>query len=330
MNALLDVARQRGVSAARLLAGTGLTEGDLAHPGCVISQDAEHHAIENLIALCGDVPGLGLEAGARYRFTTLGPLGVAMVSGSTLADATCLALNYGDLFDPFATLELQSDDLRFGVTVRPRLVAPGLVRFVKERAVAALLATWRDIARRELLPSGVSFAFARPTVDALYSRVTGLHVGFASTHTQLSMNAADMALPLVHADPYAVRVAEGQCQQLRNAVRDRASVAGRVKTLLRSHSEGVPEMGEVAAVLCLSERTLRRRLQKEGTTFAVLCDEIRRSTAEHLLSSSHLPIAHIAGQLGYAEPASFIHAFKRWKGRTPGEFRSALATEATP
>jgi hypothetical protein len=62
-----------------------------------------------------------------------------MVSGSTLADATRLVLDYGDLFDPFVTFELQRDDSRFGVTVRPQLVSPQLVRFVTERAVAALL-----------------------------------------------------------------------------------------------------------------------------------------------------------------------------------------------
>jgi AraC-like DNA-binding protein len=327
---MLDVARRRGVPTSRLLARTGLAEGDLADPGCVIPQDAEHHAIENLIALCGDVGGLGLEVGARYRFTTLGPLGFAMVSGSTLADATRLILDYGDLFDPFVTLQLQSDDLRFGVTVRPRLVAPDLVRFVTERAVAALLTTWRDIARRELSPRSVSFAFGRPAVAEPYSRLAGIQVAFAATHTRLSMDADDMALPLAHADAYAVRVAEAQCRQLRSAAHDRAGVAGRVKTLLRAHSEGVPDMGEVAAAWCMSERTLRRRLQKEGTTFAALCDDIRRSTAEQLLSCSHLPIEHIAGRLGYAEPASFIHAFKRWKGRTPGAFRSALPSEATP
>ena len=36
-----------------------------------------------------------------------------MVSGSTLADATRLVLDYGDLFDPFVTFELQRDDSRF-------------------------------------------------------------------------------------------------------------------------------------------------------------------------------------------------------------------------
>ena len=328
--ALSDVARRRGVSTARLLAGTGLAESDLANPGCVIPHEAEHHAIENLIALCGDGGALGLEVGARYRFTTLGPLGFAMVSGSTLADATRLVLDYADLFDPFVTLELQGDESRFGVTVRPRLVSPELVRFVTERAVSALLTTWRDIARRDLLPHSVSFAFARPAADEPYSRLTGLRVGFAATHTCLSMDADDMALPLAHADAYAVRAAEAQCRQLRDTLRDRSSVAGRVKTLLRAHSEGMPDMVEVAATLCMSERTLRRRLQKDDTTFAALSDEIRRSTAEQLLSCSHLPIEHIADRLGYAGPASFINAFKRWKGRTPGAFRSALPSGATP
>ena len=321
---LLDVARQRGVTSAQLLAHTGLTEGDLSEPGCVIPQDAEHHAIENLVELCGDHGGLGLEVGARYRFTTLGPLGCAMVSGSTLADATRLVVDYAELFDPFVSLQVHSDDLRFGVTVRPRLVSAELVRFVTERAVAALLTTWRDISRRDLLPQGVSFAFARPAADAPYARLTGLQVGFATTQTRLTMDAADMSLPLAHADLYAARMAEVQCKQLRDAVRDRASAAGRVKTLLRAQSEGMPDMGTVAASLCMSERTLRRRLQKEGTTFAALCDEVRMATAEQLLGSSHLSIEHIAGRLGYADPAGFIHAFKRWRGSTPGAFRSAL------
>lgn len=328
--ALLGVARRRGIPGARVLAFTGLAEGDLADPACVVSHGAEHHAIENLIALCGDVSGLGLEVGARYRFTTLGPLGFAMASGSSLADATRLAQNYSDLFDPFVAIERHSEADRFSVTIQPRMVSSELHRFFTERAVAALLTTWRDIARRNLVPRGASFAFARPAVDEPYTRLTGLQVGFAATHTRLSMDVSDMTAPLAHADAYAVGVAEAQCRHWRETMRSRIGVAGRVKTLLRARSEGMPGMGEVAAVLCMTERTLRRRLQKEGTTFAALCDEIRRSTAELLLSCNHLPIEFIAGRLGYAEPASFIHAFKRWKGCTPGAFRSALPLGAAP
>jgi AraC-like DNA-binding protein len=88
-------------------------------------------------------------------------------------------------------------------------------------------------------------------------------------------------------------------------------------------------MEQIAAALCMSERTLRRRLQKEGSSFSALCDTIRESMAVQLLACRHLPIEHIAGRLGYAEPASFNHAFKRWKGSTPGAFRSTLPAVAS-
>jgi AraC-like DNA-binding protein len=326
--ALLKVARRHGVSSSRVLARTGLSESDLAEPGCVVARDAEHQAIDNLVTLCGDMAGLGLEVGAECRFTTLGPLGFAMVSSPSLEEATRLVLDYADLFDPFVTLHLQGDEARFGLTVRAGLVAPALGRFVMERAVSALLSTWRGIARRPVTPLDVAFTFARPATDEPYARMLGVRAGFSAAQTRLSMDVQELALPLPHADAYAVRAAEEQCRLLRSAARVGQGVAGRVRALVHAHPDGLPEMEQVAASLCLSVRTLRRRLQKEGTTYAALCDAIRESTAERLLSHRHLPIEHIAGRLGYAEPSSFIQAFKRWKGCTPGAFRSAALSTA--
>ncbi|WP_425293915.1 helix-turn-helix domain-containing protein [Klebsiella pneumoniae] len=53
---------------------------------------------------------------------------------------------------------------------------------------------------------------------------------------------------------------------------------------------------------------------------------MRRTLAEQLLAVPRLPISDIAERLGYAEASSFIHAFKRWHGRTPRAFRSAAAS----
>jgi AraC-like DNA-binding protein len=36
-----------------------------------------------------------------------------------------------------------------------------------------------------------------------------------------------------------------------------------------------------------------------------------------------MPIARIAAELGFAECASFSHAFKRWTGETPLGYRNA-------
>ena len=74
----------------------------------------------------------------------------------------------------------------------------------------------------------------------------------------------------------------------------------------------MPSMNEIASALCISVRTLRRRLQEEGTTYVVLADEVREAIAEQLLAMPRLPIEQIAERLGSSESASqWVPACKR-------------------
>ena len=77
----------------------------------------------------------------------------------------------------------------------------------------------------------------------------------------------------------------------------------------------------VATRLHRSERTVRRHLQQLNTSFQHLLDEVRYDKARQLLLNTDLPIYLIAEQLGYSETASFRHAFLRWSGLTPSNFR---------
>lgn len=72
----------------------------------------------------------------------------------------------------------------------------------------------------------------------------------------------------------------------------------------------------------MSERTLKRRLQAEGTSFRALSAEGRRSQAELLLADDTLSISEIAEQLGFSDLSSFSQAFKRWTGLAPSVYRS--------
>jgi len=77
----------------------------------------------------------------------------------------------------------------------------------------------------------------------------------------------------------------------------------------------------------MSSRTLRRRLEEKGTTYRALLEEVRRKQVEDLVARTALTVEQIADSLGYAETASFTHAFKRWTGRSPREFRSEHAVD---
>lgn len=80
------------------------------------------------------------------------------------------------------------------------------------------------------------------------------------------------------------------------------------------------DCASVAAELKLSERSLRRRLTEEGTSFRELLQEARQERAETMLSKSGISLAVAAEQLGYSDTAAFSRAFKEWTGVSPGRF----------
>jgi AraC-like DNA-binding protein len=84
---------------------------------------------------------------------------------------------------------------------------------------------------------------------------------------------------------------------------------------------GVPTIALVAERLSMHVRTLQRRLAEEQLAFRDVLGECRRRQAVAALSAGHLPIAEIAAQLGYSDPAHFARAFRAWTGRTPSSYR---------
>jgi AraC-like DNA-binding protein len=95
----------------------------------------------------------------------------------------------------------------------------------------------------------------------------------------------------------------------------------RVLAALLPHGKASPL--EVGRRLGTSSRTLSRRLREEGATFAKILDELRAALAKRYLEDRELPVSEIAWLLGYREVSSLTHAFKRWTGATPRQFRAS-------
>jgi AraC-like DNA-binding protein len=94
-----------------------------------------------------------------------------------------------------------------------------------------------------------------------------------------------------------------------------------VKNVLGSFRERPPDLEKVASALQTSTRSLRRALHDVGTSYQELLDELRRTRAEEWVRTTDLTFEQMAERLGFSNVRSFRRAFKRWTGRTPGEFR---------
>jgi AraC-like DNA-binding protein len=167
--------------------------------------------------------------------------------------------------------------------------------------------------------------FPEPAYMRRFEHLVAGRIRFEQPANQLVFDAAGLDLPIVMADPAALRLAREQCERELTALGFGAGTGARVGGLLAREGGGFRSLEEVAALLHVSPRTLKRRLAAEGTAFSELLEAQRRERAL-LLLSSELPLEHVAERVGYSDMSNFTRAFRRWTGATPGAFRrSAVA-----
>ena len=75
-----------------------------------------------------------------------------------------------------------------------------------------------------------------------------------------------------------------------------------IEKSLQTSNTGVTSAARAAGV---SPRTLQRRLAQAGVSYSQLVDEVRFTSAQHLLAQDSMSLGAIASLLGYADPGSF-------------------------
>lgn len=86
-------------------------------------------------------------------------------------------------------------------------------------------------------------------------------------------------------------------------------------------SSGEPAIGDIAKALGMSSRTLQRRLGELGTSFVKESSEQRLQAAALALATTDVPVTTIALEAGFSTSQAFSAAFRRFSGKTPGDFR---------
>ena len=100
------------------------------------------------------------------------------------------------------------------------------------------------------------------------------------------------------------------------------SISTRIRDLLgNDFREELPSFEELTGLLNMSARTLRRRLEREGTSYQRIKDNARRDLAITLLSRNRMTVSDVAEWVGFSDPSAFHRSFKKWTGLSPGEYR---------
>ncbi len=115
------------------------------------------------------------------------------------------------------------------------------------------------------------------------------------------------------------------CRRLLDAGSE-PDIVGAVESLLGGTLHSPMSMVEAAERLCVTERTLRRQLDRAGQRFSDVRDRVRERRATFLLRQSGFSITAIAAEVGFSDPREFRRAYRRWTGHAPSAARKARAS----
>ena len=316
--AMKDAFAQRGLDVDALLAEAGIDLAQTEELDLGELTDGFSRAWELAVTKTGDT-AIGLTV-PSHPLNSLGVLSHVVLSAATVHSALSALSRFTHLISPTATIDLKQENGRSFLMLT---IASGRRPVPSQRYdfyTTVLLNGIRWVTGREVRPIGLQHPGPEPADAQRWRDAFGCPVSFNAPQCTIEINTADLALPIPTADQTVADLCERIATQI--AEQQGGSVSIRVRQALMKHlSKGDPRRETMAAMLCMSERTLQRRLTEEGTSFAELVDEVRREMAQRYFQHSDFSPTEITFALGFSDPSNFYRACKRWFGRSPSTMR---------
>ena len=328
---VVDGLAAEGVSSVAALQGVGLSPDELRSPATLVSVTQVVVAYRNALRLSRD-PDFAFQSGLRTHVSSYGMYGFAILSSMDFRQTMRFAVRYHPLATPLVKLHF-AEEGRWAVwTIDPR-PHPGvderLYRFIVDVQLGTIFSLHRDVMGSSFRPAAleVTFEAPQPGSQEHYERVFGCAVAFRKPANRLLFNADWLDETPGFGNEVTYASVLSLCDDLHDRLQNRLGVAGKVRGVLIARLGRNLTLEDVAAKIEIPERTLRRKLREEGTSFREIADQLRAEVAVKYLRDTEMTIDDIACALGFSETSNFRHAFRRWKRASPRAFRQTPQDE---
>ena len=276
--------------------------------------------LEIATVLSGD-PCLALRLGRTIDVFNTGTFGFALMSCPTFRDTIRLMVGYQKVLAPGPNWEpmYQADGMGLRAIMRHGSAT--------QRQLTIELSIAMSVAHGERLLGGpldgleIELNYPAPAHADCYRECLSIPLTFGREYTQVRISEHLLSLPTKTAQPARHFLYLQQCEEILRVMGQVEDTTAAVRRLLLQSAGAFLGIAEVADELHISERTLRRKLKAESTSFRTVLDGVRNVLARKYLAGTVLGVAEIGTLLGYSEAENFYRAFVRWNGMTPTEFR---------
>lgn len=321
---LVDMLQEQGVDPDALLEGTGIELPLLADPTYLLSLEQEMEVYEQAERLSPS-PDWALRVGQRTSPTTQGVLGYMVLTSIDIEHALKLIVKFLKLSGSASGAELrQHGDGDYEIRLIDVVQRPTIHRSTVEELFSTIITSLREFTRGAFSAQRICFDYPAPHHLAAYEEIFGCPLHFDHEYSALVVAQQDLSRGLPTWNPLMFKACERQCEEILQQLSESEGFADEVRKTLLVQPCNHRSAELVAEKLHMSTRNLRRKLEREGTSFQQVLDDVRCELAKQFLSKTQLRLEDIAPLLGFAEIPNLRRAFKKWTGQTPSEYRASL------
>ncbi len=312
-----------------LLCGTGLRATDFVGRE-TISATQQLQVLRNAAKLARR-PAWALEFGAALSLASHGPLGFAAVSAATLGDGFRVLAEFAPIRAPFLGFAAEQVGQQLLLRVDTSGYDLGDLELPMLEIVLQVARAYVDaVCGEDAVDTTLYFARPRPAHARSYAIGRRLSCVFDAAFNGVAVPASLAGLPCPLHDEKTYRAALLRCREALDAVLSPDDVIARASHWFATHFDEIaagretsrqPRLRELARILCVSPRTLVRRLAESRTSFTALRAAQQHQIACRMLADARFTAGEIGALLGYGDAANFARAFKRKAGVPPGQFR---------
>ena len=327
---VIDALAEEGIPAQDALAGVRISKGAMSSPATRISLNQVIECYRNAARLTRD-PHFAYRTGQRFHLSAYGMYGFAILSSMNYRQTMQFAEKYHQLATPLAELRFKEPSGHGVWTIAPMPhshIDASLYRFLVETQFGICVSLHRDVMGPLFVPREFHVTYRAPDDAAKYPDIFGCPVLFGQPENQLVFDATWLdGTPKLGNDITYATVVE-LCDHLMDELQLSAGVAGKVRRVLLANLMRPRSFRDIAGEVNMSERTLRRKLREEKTSFRNMLDQLRMEMAIKYLRDTDLTVEAISESLGFSDAANFRQAFRRWTKAAPHAFRDIAGKTA--
>jgi AraC-like DNA-binding protein len=318
---LMEVASEHGYTHEWMLDQMGARGTDFSAKGAFCSV-GQRLRLLNAIRNSRPISALGLRVGRRIMLSDHGIVGYAILSSADLGSALQIIARYHALSNPTVRFSFHASTDE--VTLMESPIFPFddyAARYHLEEMLAAWLPIGVLLQRGEMDFIQIRVTWGMPDYHELYKEAFNCSIRYNQSECSATLPASRLRERISLANEEMALLCEQQCEIIAHEQYDSKSISYKVQRLLMAQPGTFPTFDKVAHELKMRERSLRRRLSAEKTSYSQLVATLRTKIASRYLQRTEIPSISIATLLGFSAPANFLRAFKRATGMTPEQYR---------